>query len=147
MEIARELPVFRQSDRKLIASSRKLPRGSSWRYRQLSRDRSSGATLEPLPSDYPGNPKKTGQVRAKGCLQQVVEAGRRTGRRIDRRAFRSYRPVRANDISVFPSNLAALQAILKQFYTSPECRKWLESGKDRKRSTTERHGKSERGWG
>lgn len=55
--------------------------------------------------------------------------------------------MRANDISVFPSNLAALQAILKQFYTSPECRKWLESGKDRKRSTTERHGKSERGWG
>jgi len=25
----------------------------------------------------------------------------------------------ANDISVFPSNLAALRAILKQFYTSP----------------------------
>lgn len=37
---------------------------------------------------------------------------------------------RASDISVFPSNLAALRAILKQFYTSPECRKWLESGKD-----------------
>lgn len=62
------MPVFRQIDRKLIASSRKLPRGSSWRYRQWSRDTSSGATLEPLPFDYPGDPKK----RPVRFVQKVV---------------------------------------------------------------------------
>jgi hypothetical protein len=40
----------------------------------------------------------------------------------------------ANDISVFPSNLAALRAILKQFYTSPSvCSEVAAAERERER--------------
>lgn len=128
--LAAATPITSAATRRaIVAIILRKQRGEN-RARTVGVRRSTPPAPPPQASHPPSRPTLRNPIRScdPRCCAPGGERGedRSTARRrpkwtrgpFRRRAFRTYRVRAANDISVFPSNLAALRAILKQFYTS-----------------------------